>query len=96
MIDTYQQSKDYNTLLDIKERIEEKYKPKGQINIINKKPRIMFMSNIEETKIADIAHCEKKIKEAEDLYSKNLLDDRSFKEIVSIYKTIETELKKKQ
>jgi hypothetical protein len=48
MIYTYQQSKDYNTLLDIKERIEEKYKPKGQINIINRMPRIIWMTNWEE------------------------------------------------
>jgi hypothetical protein len=48
MIHTYQQSQDYNTLLDIKERIEEKYRPKGQINIINRMPRIKWVTNWEE------------------------------------------------
>jgi hypothetical protein len=48
MIHTYQQAQDYNTLLDIKERIEEKYKPKGHINIINRMPRIIWMTNWEE------------------------------------------------
>jgi hypothetical protein len=48
MIHTYQQAQDYNTLLDIKEHIEEKHKPKSRFNVINKMPRITIMSNIEE------------------------------------------------
>ena len=47
MIYTIQQANDHNTLLDIKERIEEKHKPKSGFNIINKMPRIIFISNIE-------------------------------------------------
>jgi hypothetical protein len=45
---TYQQAQDYNTILDIKERIEEKYRPKGQINIINRMPRIRWVTNWED------------------------------------------------
>lgn len=52
---TQQQARDYNMLLEIKERVESKYKDKNRINIINKKPRIIFMSNIEENKISDEA-----------------------------------------
>ena len=44
---TYQQAKDYNTLLDIKERIEEKYRPKF---IINRMPRIKWVTNWEAIK----------------------------------------------
>jgi hypothetical protein len=40
----------YNTLLDIKERIEEKYRPKGHINIINRMPRIKWVTNWEVIK----------------------------------------------
>jgi len=50
MIHTFQQAQDYNTLLDIKERIEEKYRPKGQINIINRMPRIKWVTNWEVIK----------------------------------------------
>jgi len=50
---TAQQAIDYNILLELKERVESKYK--NRINIINKKPRIIFMSNIEENKISDEA-----------------------------------------
>ena len=42
---TPQQAIDYNILLKLKERVESKYK--NRINIINKKPRIIFISNIE-------------------------------------------------
>jgi hypothetical protein len=52
---TPQQARDYNILLELKERVESKYKDKNRINIINKKPRIIFMSNIEENKISDEA-----------------------------------------
>ena len=45
MIHTIQQANNHNTLLDIKERIEERYRTK--FNIINKMPRITFISNIE-------------------------------------------------
>ena len=45
MIHTIEQANNHNTLLDIKERIEERYRTK--FNIINKMPRITFISNIE-------------------------------------------------
>jgi hypothetical protein len=45
MIYTIEQANDHNTLLDIKERIEEKHKE--GFNIINRMPRITFISNIE-------------------------------------------------
>jgi hypothetical protein len=48
MIYTIEQANDYNTLLDIKERIEEKHKPKSGFNVINRMPKIIIMSNIEE------------------------------------------------
>jgi hypothetical protein len=47
MIHTIQQANNHNTLLDIKERIEERYRPKTGFNIINKMPRITFISKIE-------------------------------------------------
>ena len=48
MIYTIEQANDHNTLLDIKERIEEKHKE--GFNIINRMPRIKIMSNIEADK----------------------------------------------
>ena len=60
MIYTIEQANDHNTLLDIKERIEEKHKPKEHINIVNRMPRITFISNIE----ADKANPVDKIKPA--------------------------------
>lgn len=45
MIYTIEQANDHNTLLNIKERIEEKHKE--GFNIINRMPRIKIMSNIE-------------------------------------------------
>jgi len=47
MIYTIEQANDYSTLLDIKEHIEEKHKPKSGFNVINRMPRITIMSNIE-------------------------------------------------
>lgn len=44
---TSQQARDYNMLLEIKERVESKYRPKNRINIVNKMPRIIFVSNVE-------------------------------------------------
>jgi hypothetical protein len=45
---TPQQAIDYNILLEIKERVESKYKDKNRINIVNKMPRIIFVSNVEK------------------------------------------------
>jgi hypothetical protein len=51
MIHTIEQANNYNTLLDIKERIEEKYRPKISFRIINNRmPRIKFISIIESPK----------------------------------------------
>jgi hypothetical protein len=47
MIHRIEQANDYNTLLDIKERIEAKYRTKGHINIVNRMPRIKWMSNLD-------------------------------------------------
>ena len=44
---TTQQARDYNILLEIKERVESKYKDKNIINIVNKMPRVIFVSNVE-------------------------------------------------
>ena len=44
---TAQQAIDYNILLEIKERVESKYKDKNRINIVNKMPRVIFVSNVE-------------------------------------------------
>ncbi len=66
MIYTIEQANDHNTLLDIKERIEERYKE--GFNIINKMPRIKIMSNIE----ADKANQADKIKPA---YKESSVDE---------------------
>jgi len=47
MINTAEEANSYNTLLDIKERIEAQYRPKGRINIPNRMPRIKWVSNID-------------------------------------------------
>ena len=52
MIYTIEQANDHNTLLDIKERIEEKHKE--GFNIINRMPRITFISNIEADKATPV------------------------------------------
>jgi hypothetical protein len=52
MIYTIEQANNHNTLLDIKERIEERYKE--GFNIINRMPRITFISNIEADKATPV------------------------------------------
>ena len=51
---TPQQAIDYNILLEIKERVERKYKDKNRINIVNKMPRIIFVSNVENKKTENL------------------------------------------
>lgn len=52
---TPQQAIDYNILLEIKERVERKYKDKNRINIVNKMPRIIFVSNVENKKTENMS-----------------------------------------
>jgi hypothetical protein len=47
MINTIEHAIAHNTLLDIKERNEEKYRPKTGWNVINKMPRIKIGSLID-------------------------------------------------
>jgi hypothetical protein len=82
MIYTIQQANDYNTLLDIKEHIEEKHKE--GFNIINRMPRIIIMSNIEEDDRIKPAYKESPVDKESSVDKINQIDKINYRSQVGV------------